>query len=155
MKKNEGRIHIGTVTAKDCEWQYFRAGGKGGQSQNKTDSACRVTHKPSGAVGESREHKSQLQNRRAAFRRMAETKEFTRWVTRQASEDAKSYEDRQRELEAAVTRQVAAKNLLVEVRDNDEWVVVKGATHNEIDQQLDVTLAPVSNKEVSDADTSK
>lgn len=65
-----------SVTAKDCRWDYFRCGGKGGQKQNKTSSGARVTHPPSGAVGESREERSQLQNRKRAFRKMAESQEF-------------------------------------------------------------------------------
>lgn len=65
-----------SVTAKDCEWDYFRCGGHGGQKVNKTSSGARVTHPSSGAVGESREERSQLQNRKKAFRKMAETEAF-------------------------------------------------------------------------------
>lgn len=65
-----------SITKKDLEIQTFRAGGKGGQNQNKRDSGVRVIHKASGARGESREHRGQLENKRAAFRRMTETKEF-------------------------------------------------------------------------------
>jgi protein subunit release factor B len=68
-----------SVTVKDCDVQTFRAGGNGGQAQNKTDSGVRIVHRPSGARGESREGRSQLQNKRAAFRRMAESPEFQRW----------------------------------------------------------------------------
>lgn len=116
------RVHVGSVTAADCKWDYFRAGGKGGQSQNKTDSACRVTHPPSGAVGESREHKSQLQNRRAAWRRMAETPEFRRWVNREAGMDAAAKAELERKINAAVERQMRPENLLVEVREGPNWV---------------------------------
>ncbi len=69
-----------TVTIKDCEVQTFRAGGKGGQNQNKRDSGVRVIHHGSGARGESREERSQLQNKRIAFVRMAESSEFRAWV---------------------------------------------------------------------------
>ena len=62
------------------EWQFFRAGGKGGQKQNKTSSACRCVHPPSGAVGESREERQQIQNRRIAFRRCVESKQFQVWL---------------------------------------------------------------------------
>jgi len=60
-----------SVTIKDCTVETFRSGGKGGQNQNKRDTGVRVKHAPSGAVGESREHRTQLENKRAAFRRMA------------------------------------------------------------------------------------
>lgn len=111
------RKHVGTVTKDDCTWQFFRAGGSGGQSQNKSDSGCRCIHKESGAVGESREHKSQLQNRRAAFKRMAGTKEFKLWVRKQAGIDAKLPDP-----EEVVARQMHPSNLLVEVREDGKWV---------------------------------
>ena len=50
------------VTMKDCDRQTFRAGGKGGQNQNKRDTGVRIIHRASGAVGESREHRTQGQN---------------------------------------------------------------------------------------------
>lgn len=72
--------HVLRVTIKDCTVQTFRAGGKGGQNQNKRDSGVRVIHPPSGARGESREGRSQLENKRKAFRKMAESLAFRRWV---------------------------------------------------------------------------
>lgn len=78
------REKLFSVTAEDLDWEFFRAGGNGGQKQNKTSSACRCKHAPSGAVGESREHRTQTANRRAAFGRMARSSEFQAWVRRTA-----------------------------------------------------------------------
>jgi protein subunit release factor B len=61
-----------SVTLKDCEVQTFRSGGKGGQNQNKRDTGVRIIHHPSGARGEARDERSQLQNKRLAFKRMAD-----------------------------------------------------------------------------------
>lgn len=69
-----------SVTREDCDWDYFCAGGPGGQHQNKTASACRCTHRASGAVGISRDHRQQGQNKKEAFKRMAATKEFKNWL---------------------------------------------------------------------------
>src|SRR5713226_5861131 len=71
-----------SVTLKDCEVQHFRTGGPGGQKQNKTSSGSRVIHHPSGARGESREERSQPQNTKIAFRRMAESKKFGIWMNK-------------------------------------------------------------------------
>jgi hypothetical protein len=74
-----------TVGSDDLVWEYFRAGGKGGQKQNKTSSACRVRHEPSGAVAECREERQQIQNRRTALRRLATDPRFTAWVRMEAA----------------------------------------------------------------------
>jgi hypothetical protein len=76
------RSPVLTVTISDCDVQTFRAGGKGGQNQNKRDTGVRVVHRASGAVGESREHRSQLDNKRAAFGRMARHPKMTIWIHR-------------------------------------------------------------------------
>jgi hypothetical protein len=73
------RSKVFTLTSKDFHFEFFRAGGPGGQKQNKTSSAARCRHVPSGAVGESREHRTQLANKRAAFRRCAESDKFQSW----------------------------------------------------------------------------
>lgn len=78
------RTKLFSVTLKDCRVDTFRSGGKGGQNQNKRDTGVRVVHEPSGAVGESREERSQLQNKKNAFLKMAASKKFTNWVHMEA-----------------------------------------------------------------------
>ena len=107
-----------TVTKDDCEWQYFRAGGKGGQNQNKTSSGVRVVHRPSGAIGESREERSQLQNRENAWRRMAESPRFRMWVAEKYAEMEKG-----ESIEQAVIKAMQAENLKIEVKQEGKWVV--------------------------------
>jgi protein subunit release factor B len=97
-----------SVTLKDCEVQTFRAGGNGGQHQNKTDSGCRIIHRPSGARGESREERSQLQNKRAAFLRMAKSTKFRVWLNQQLALETP---------EERVAKDMDPKNLKVEVKD--------------------------------------
>lgn len=54
----------------ECDVQTFRAGGKGGQHQNTTDSGVRLVHRPSGFRVESRSERSQYRNRRIALERL-------------------------------------------------------------------------------------
>lgn len=60
------------LTKKDFRVDTFRAGGPGGQNQNKRDSACRITHIETGISAESREHRTQEMNKKAAFHKLAD-----------------------------------------------------------------------------------
>lgn len=53
-----------------CRIDTFRAGGQGGQHQNKTESGVRLTHLPTGLVATARDSRSQHKNRRVALTRL-------------------------------------------------------------------------------------
>ncbi len=103
-----------SVTAKDCELQTFRTGGPGGQKQNKTSSGVRWIHRASGARGECREERSQLQNKKVAWRRMTSTPEFQAWLKIQLGHDAL--------VTAQVERELWPDRLKTEVFKDGEWV---------------------------------
>ncbi len=56
--------------AEQCRWEAFRGSGPGGQKRNKTSSAVRVTHVPSGICVVASESRSQAQNKAAALQRL-------------------------------------------------------------------------------------
>jgi len=97
-----GRVHTSTATVAvlpemeevdvqinpaDIEMQVYRASGAGGQHVNKTSSAVRLIHKPSGIVVACQEERSQLQNREKCMRMLA----------------SKLYEIEQEKLDSAIT----------------------------------------------------
>jgi len=120
VKKQNTRKPLFSVTIRDCEIQTFRSGGKGGQNQNKVESGVRIIHHPSGARGESREERSQLQNKRNAFRRMGESRQFKSWATNMAMKikGNKTLEDR-------VEEQLAPHNLVIETQVEGKWKRIK------------------------------
>ena len=59
--------HVIQIREEDLEWHFMRAGGAGGQNVNKTNSAVRLIHTPSGLVINSRTEKQQSQNRAIAL----------------------------------------------------------------------------------------
>ena len=106
-----------SLRKKDFKLQTFRSGGPGGQHQNKTDSGVRIIHSDSGGVGESREHKSQIQNRKAAFKRLIEHPKFMLWHTRKCNEVITG-----QTLEQRVKEMMKLKNLKVEIiNEEGKW----------------------------------
>lgn len=60
------------ILEREVEIEFFRASGPGGQHVNKTESALRLTHWPSGVVVVAQDSPSQHRNRDIAFERLAE-----------------------------------------------------------------------------------
>jgi peptide chain release factor len=69
--------HLAPLQEKDIFFQTMRASGPGGQHVNKTETAVRAVHGPSGISVTCREYRSQLQNKHEAIRRLKE--KHVRW----------------------------------------------------------------------------
>lgn len=109
-KKGE---HIFSITKDDFEIQTFRAGGKGGQNQNKVESGVRIIHRASGCVSEAREQRDQLQNKRIAFKRLIEQPQFKAWFKIESAKRLMGGE-RLRKINKEVDEMMKDKNLKVE-----------------------------------------
>lgn len=110
-----------SVTRKDFILQTFRAGGKGGQKQNKTSSGVRFIHPPSGARGESREERSFQQNRRNAFIRLVESDKFKTWLKIESARRTGI----EAEIEAEVHRAMDPRNIRIEVKKDNRWTLME------------------------------
>lgn len=94
-----GRIHTSTATVAvlpilnkveieikpdDLSWEFYRAGGKGGQNVNKVSTAVRLTHKPTGIIVECQEERFQGKNRAKALE-LLNSKLYTEMQEQQVS----------------------------------------------------------------------
>jgi len=114
-----------SITAKDCEWSYTKGTGAGGQKRNKTSSAVHCIHKASGAHGYSESSRSQLDNRKEAFRKMAETDKFKKWIHIEYMKRTGEHYEVERQIQASLNK------VKVEVKIDGKWTEVS------IDQLVD------------------
>lgn len=115
-----------SVTKDDCDWDYFTAGGNGGQNQNRRHTGVRCTHRASGAVGEARDSRDQLRNRRSAFVRCVESATFMEWHGAECSRRLGTRTVERHSVLESVEELMAPENLRVETYDpNDDTKVLE------------------------------
>lgn len=115
----ETRRKILSVTMADCDLYTMKATGPGGQNVNKRETAVRIVHRASGAVGECREERSQLANKRRAWRRMYEDPKFQLWLRRALGQEMV------RESEVG---DIPETDLKIEVKQGGRWVQVPASS---------------------------
>lgn len=88
------------ILEREVEIEFFRASGPGGQHVNKTESALRLTHWPSGVVVVAQDSPSQHRNRDIAFERLAERLEKLNYVRPKRVPTRPTHASRKRRIEA-------------------------------------------------------
>jgi ribosome-associated protein len=97
------------VLEREVVIEVFRASGPGGQHVNKTESALRLTHLPSGVVVSSQDSPSQFRNRETAFKRLAERLKRLNHVPRKRVATKPTAGSRQRRIETKKQRGATKK----------------------------------------------
>lgn len=105
-----------TVDTDEFRIEFFRAGGHGGQNQNKRDTACRITHIESGAVGIARDERSQAQNKKLAFQRCVNSKKFQTWLKFKAAYIIEGFASTEKKIDDLMKED----NLKIEYFDHNE-----------------------------------
>lgn len=109
-----------SVTLDDCDVQTFRSGGKGGQNVNKVETGVRIVHRESGAVGKATDERSQLQNKKLAFKRMVKSPVFQFWLVQKRKEIETGLT-----LEERVAESMTPEHIKTEVKQEGKWTETK------------------------------
>ena len=128
------------INPADLRTDTYRASGAGGQHINKTDSAVRITHKPSGVVVQCQTERSQHQNRDNAMKllraKLYEMEIHKRNTEKQAMEDSKADIGWGSQIRSYVLDQSRIKDLRTGVETSNTQAVLDGG----IDQFIEASL---------------
>jgi peptide chain release factor 1 len=157
--ESQGRIHTSTATVAvlpeaeevevqvdpgDLQVDVYRSSGPGGQSVNTTDSAVRITHKPTGLVVSMQDEKSQLQNRDKAMR-VLRARLYEREL---AAQQADLAEDRRSQVGSGTRSEKIRTYNFPQDRVTDHRVkLTKGDVHRVLGGELDDFTAALEAEE--------
>lgn len=106
-----------SLTKKDFKIEFTKGSGNGGQNRNTRDTAVRIVHLDSGAVGYSEDERKQGQNKKKAFDRLIATNEFQIWMKKKAWEVMgviKTKEQIEKEVDEMIERDLKNGNIIIE-----------------------------------------
>ena len=128
------------IDPSDLRVDVYRASGAGGQHVNKTESAVRITHNPSGIVVQCQNDRSQHKNRATAMKQLKaklyELEEQKRRQEAQAAEDTKSDVGWGSQIRSYVLDQSRVKDLRTGVESGDPDSVLNGGLNKFIEASL-------------------
>jgi peptide chain release factor 2 len=128
------------IDPSDVRTDTYRASGAGGQHVNKTDSAVRLTHEPSGIVVQCQSERSQHQNRDKAWKmlraKLYEQEMMKRQEAAQATEDSKADIGWGSQIRSYVLDDSRVKDLRTGVETSNTQAVLDGS----IDQFIEASL---------------
>ncbi len=107
-----------SITANDCEMQTFTVGGPGGGGKDTANTGVRFIHPASGAVGECREHRRQAENKKVAWRRLANHPKMQQFIKIKTQKLIHQLED----IDQVVEKEMELRNLRIEVQKDNKWV---------------------------------
>jgi peptide chain release factor 2 len=132
------------INSADLRVDTFRAAGAGGQHVNKTDSAIRITHIPTGIVVQSQNQRSQHQNRAEAMKRLQgklyEMELLARDSTKQALEAAKTDVAWGHQIRSYVLDQSRIKDLRTNLENSNTTAVLDGDLNEFMEASLKTGL---------------
>jgi peptide chain release factor 2 len=128
------------INPADLRIDTYRASGAGGQHVNRTDSAIRITHEPSGIVVQCQSDRSQHKNRASAMKQLKaklyELEELKRRQEQNLVEAAKSENSWGSQIRSYVLDQSRIKDLRTDVEDTDTTAVLNGRLDRFIEASL-------------------
>lgn len=128
------------INPADLRVDTYRASGAGGQHVNRTDSAIRITHEPSGIVVQCQSDRSQHKNRASAMKQLKaklyELEELKRREEQNSVEAAKSDNSWGSQIRSYVLDQSRIKDLRTNVEDTDTTAVLNGRLDRFIEASL-------------------